>query len=42
MYSDAIKFPPQFSSQWADFVRATLVKKPENRPTATGLLEHAW
>jgi serine/threonine protein kinase len=42
MYSDNIKFPPQFSAQWADFVRNALIKKPETRPSATELLDHTW
>lgn len=42
MYSDAIKFPPNRSSQWCDFVKSTLVKNPDIRPSATALLKHSW
>lgn len=42
MYSDAIKFPPNRSTQWSDFVKSTLVKSPDIRPTATALLKHPW
>lgn len=42
MYSDAIKFPPNRSPQWSDFVKSTLVKNPDVRPTATALLKHPW
>jgi hypothetical protein len=42
MYSDAIKFPPNRSPQWSDFVRATLVKNPDLRPSASALLKHPW
>ncbi len=42
MYSDAIKFPPNRSAQWADFVRAALLKGPDVRPSATVLLQHPW
>eukprot|EP00877_Chromochloris_zofingiensis_P008085 jgi/Chrzof1/352/Cz01g12180.t1 len=42
MYSDAIKFPPNRTPQWADFVRASLLKSPDHRPTAAQLLGHPW
>jgi serine/threonine protein kinase len=42
MYSDAIKFPPNRTTQWSDFVKSTLVKNPDTRPTATALLKHPW
>ena len=42
MYSDAVKFPPNRTPQWTEFVKAALVKSPEVRPTATALLEHPW
>jgi aurora kinase len=42
MYSDAIKFPPNRTPQWTEFVKAALVKSPEVRPTATALLKHPW
>jgi serine/threonine protein kinase len=42
MYSDAIKFPPNRTPQWCDFVKSTLVKNPDVRPTATALLKHPW
>jgi aurora kinase len=42
MYSDAVKFPPNRSFQWCDFVKSTLVKNPDIRPTATALLKHPW
>jgi hypothetical protein len=28
--------------QWADFVRAALVKNPDARPNASQLLQHPW
>lgn len=42
MYSDAIKFPPNRTVQWTEFVKAALLKNPDVRPTATQLLKHPW
>lgn len=42
MYSDAIRFPANRSSQWADFVRQALIKDPDRRPSAAALLQHTW
>jgi hypothetical protein len=42
MYSDSIKFPPNRSALWSDFVRTTLIKAPDARPSATALLKHPW
>eukprot|EP00879_Flechtneria_rotunda_P023005 GHRR01024316.1.p1 GENE.GHRR01024316.1~~GHRR01024316.1.p1 ORF type:complete len:327 (+),score=110.61 GHRR01024316.1:681-1661(+) len=42
MYNDAIKFPPNRSPQWSEFVKAALIKDPDMRPTATALLKHPW
>ncbi|KAI8468894.1 MAG: kinase-like domain-containing protein [Monoraphidium minutum] len=42
MYSDGVKYPPTKTPQWADFVRAALIKNPDSRPNATQLLQHPW
>jgi aurora kinase len=42
MYSDSIRFPPNRTPQWSDFVRTALVKNPDTRPTASQLLAHPW
>lgn len=42
MYSNKINFPLKLSTQWQDFVRQALEKKPHLRPTAASLLEHPW
>ena len=42
MYSNKINFPSKHSTQWQDFVRQALEKKPHMRPTATAMLEHPW
>lgn len=42
MYSDAIAFPPNKSTQWADFVRLALTKNPAQRPDTSRLLQHPW
>jgi aurora kinase len=42
MYSNDIRFPPQSSQLWADFVRSVLVKDPARRPSASQLMSHQW
>lgn len=42
MYSNKINFPSKHSTQWQDFVRQALEKKPHLRPTAAAMLEHPW
>mmetsp|Transcript_2165 Transcript_2165/g.5127 ORF Transcript_2165/g.5127 Transcript_2165/m.5127 type:complete len:513 (-) Transcript_2165:43-1581(-) len=42
MNSNRIAFPPAMSKEWADFIRATLSKSPELRPSAELLLAHPW
>jgi aurora kinase len=42
MYGDNIKFPPNRTQQWAEFVTAALVKNPDTRPNASQLLQHPW
>ena len=37
-----LKEPKAFSSEFSDFIRMCLVKSPEERPSATALLQHKY
>lgn len=37
-----LKDPKMFSSEFSDFIRMCLVKNPEERPSATALLQHKF
>ena len=37
-----LKDPKSFSNDFSDFIRMCLVKNPEERPSATALLQHKF
>lgn len=37
-----LKEPKAFSNEFSDFIRMCLVKSPEERPSATALLQHKY
>lgn len=37
-----LKDPKTFSNEFSDFIRMCLVKNPEERPSATALLQHKF
>lgn len=37
-----LKEPKMFSNDFSDFIRMCLVKNPEERPSATSLLQHKF
>lgn len=37
-----LKDPKSFSNEFSDFIRMCLVKNPEERPSATALLQHKF